>query len=148
MGMGTCGEFNECVSACEGDEACFDQCVAEASVEGYSAWVTAIDCINAAGCAPGDQACVNANCAAEVEACVGPQVMPAGNATCLQFNACLQTCEGERVCVDNCIVMSSPEGYRRLVAVFDCFRENDCQGNDPNCQRLCANQITSCETHR
>jgi len=148
MGMANCAEFNQCVSACEGDADCFDACVAEASVEGYSTWIAAIDCINEAGCANGDQACVDANCAAEVEACVGPQVRPAGNATCLQFNQCLATCEGMRACQDNCIAMSSPEGYRRLVAVFDCFRANDCQGNDPNCQRLCANEIMACETHR
>ena len=148
MGAANCAEFNECVSACEGDEACFDDCVDMASVEGYAAWVTAIQCIQDAGCANGDQACVNANCMAEVEACLGPSVMPAGNATCMEFNNCLAMCNQDRMCTDVCIGQASPEGYRRLLAVFDCFTANMCAGDDPNCQRLCMNEITACQTHR
>ena len=72
MGNGSCLQLNECLNQCgPNDDDCPDDCVRASSPIGYQRFQSAIECIQDAGCMPNDVACQQANCAAEIQLCLG-----------------------------------------------------------------------------
>ena len=138
----SCADFDDCVRGCEGDERCFDRCVEMASAAGYDTWVTVAECIQNSGCALENTRCWEATCEAELGACFGPLAVPAGDATCRELAECLSPCDAY-ACADRCITAASPEGYRRLIDVIECYEANGCDLSVSNCAP-CANEISSC----
>jgi hypothetical protein len=71
VGNQTCSQLNDCLVACpDADQDCNDTCIRAASPEGFRLLNEAIQCIDDAGCMPNDAACQQANCAAQISACL------------------------------------------------------------------------------
>ena len=147
MGNGDCFELNQCLNECDDDDrVCTDNCIRQTSPAAYDVFVTAINCLQNANCPPDDGDCRQMACAMEIEACVGPPVMPMGNLTCAEFNNCLVACmQGDRQCVNACVNQASPEAYRLFEAAIDCIEAAGCAAGDGACQqRACGAQINAC----
>jgi hypothetical protein len=145
-GNGTCGELNGCLNTCGPNDAnCQNGCVEATSPEGFQQFQDAIACIQMAGCQPGDVACQQENCGAELEACLGSPVEPMGDGTCNELDECLTGCgQNDQACLDGCIEGSSQEGFDALGAVVQCIQANMC-ADDACVETNCADELAACD---
>ncbi len=145
----TCSAYNACLDGCP-DDACVADCRVAASPEGAALHDAALACVEANGCldAAGaiDDACADAACAAEIDACLGPRVRPVGQGTCAALNDCLIACpDGDQPCVDACVTAASPDAHDRLLAAAACVEASGCPADDAACaQAACGVEIEAC----
>ncbi|MBV69778.1 MAG: hypothetical protein CMH52_00385 [Myxococcales bacterium] len=149
QGVAECIALNQCLGDCMGDQVCLDACSANATPEANERFQAIITCLQQNQCfTPAgelDQACLDQNCEVESERCLGPQVRPIGQGTCNGLLTCLNECvDGDRACINVCVQLSSPAAFALYRAAVDCVQDN-CIGNDPQCQQQnCGAEINAC----
>ncbi|MEE2756457.1 MAG: hypothetical protein VYA30_07335 [Myxococcota bacterium] len=149
QGVAECIALNQCLGDCMGDQACLNACYANATPEANQRFEAVISCLRENQCiTPAgqlDQACLDQNCRLESERCLGPQVRPIGQGTCNELLVCLNACQDDdRACANVCVQLSSPASFDLYRAAVDCVQEN-CIGNDPQCQQQnCGAEINAC----
>ncbi|MGB0646038.1 MAG: hypothetical protein ACPGQS_02625 [Bradymonadia bacterium] len=131
MGTGTCQDFVQCFTGCpQGDGDCVNACVEATSPEGYDDYNAVIECGQTNMCfddaGNGDQACFDANCAAEQVPCFGEPLVPMGDGDCIALTACLDACDpmaadNRETCVRPCVEASSQAGFDNLNALQECI---------------------------
>ncbi|MCA9542601.1 MAG: hypothetical protein KC620_27080, partial [Myxococcales bacterium] len=148
-GPQTCGDLNNCINECGQNQICQQACRAAADPDAVVAYDTALNCVIGADCFDDegnfDQACGDANCSAELEACFGaPPPPPAGNLTCGELNDCLSACNTQESC-DACFAAASPEGAALFQDASNCIQQQCANNPDPLCpQAQCEAEITAC----
>lgn len=65
----SCPWLVDCATACGQDQACLNDCGAQATPSAIAAYNALIDCVNASSCT--DDACILATCPTELDACNG-----------------------------------------------------------------------------
>ncbi|MCB9528715.1 MAG: hypothetical protein H6701_10050 [Myxococcales bacterium] len=146
-GAGTCAEFDDCLGLCpQGNQACVDACVAEASAVGYGQYVDLVDCVQMSCPQGSTPSCGVLACEPLFEACFGPVPAPRGALGCIDFNECLSFCaDGDQPCFDRCIEQASPRGYDLLLIAINCIEDAGCAPGDAVCQDVnCGDQINAC----
>jgi hypothetical protein len=147
MGTMDCGALNECIQTCEPDDrVCVNNCIGRSTQAAYDALLAAYDCLGNTQCADDDAECRQMACQVEIEACLGPPVMPMGNMNCSQFNNCLVGCaDNDQGCTDDCVRAASVDGYQRFNTAIDCIQDAGCMPEDVDCQQQnCADEISAC----
>ncbi len=92
------------------------------------------------GCPPGEFCQSNGRCATADQ-------MAAGVQACTALSSCLGQCP-DQLCIEQCLLESSDEGYRRYVDIVDCLDIGGCfteQGVDEDCMfDACAPEYVGC----
>lgn len=146
---GTCKIPYECDCVCifdcfelcpEGDQACLQNCVTSATIEGQATYTNLNACLLEAGyydCPADDDACLDTTakeCADEYFECF------AGEANCLDTYLCIISCPAgadSEACVQACFDAGSKEALLTWSTFIDCLDANgyyDCETSDANCK--------------
>ncbi|MEE2644544.1 MAG: hypothetical protein VYD19_06385 [Myxococcota bacterium] len=158
-----CLELVNCFNTCAGDQACLEsQCIANGTQDGLALLQSLGTCLESAGCAEGDDACFEAACGAEIQACVGNSTGGGGagggggggappliNAqTCRELYACLVGCnifELGEACQQSCVSGAAPAASQELQGVLGCFQNSGCAEDDAACfETACGAQQDAC----
>lgn len=93
-----------------------------------------------AGCPPGETCQNNGRCATADE-------VAAGVRACTALSSCLGECP-DQLCIEQCLLESSDEGYRRYIDVVDCLDVAGCftaEGLDQACMfEACGSEYSAC----
>ena len=145
----------DCFETCpQGDQACSQNCVNSADIEGQMAYNNLITCLDQSGyfdCPEGDDECANA----AFDQCMDPYYECFhGDLTCVEMNACLSACpEGDAgtECSQDCFSEGSVEALKTWDALVNCLDENgyfDCAEGDDECADaafdLCMDEYYAC----
>jgi hypothetical protein len=145
-GMSSCVDIINCISTCiEGDEACFNACLASGSAQAQQQVAAVAQCLGSADCAEGDNQCVQTTCGAEIAACTAggggntpPPPPPGSNYSCADILFCASNCPGgDQGCVQGCIGAGTPEAQTAIQSYSMCLSANQCQDQacvEANCQ--------------
>ena len=134
-GFTACPVLLACVEDCGGDMACEATCEAEATPLAQTEADELVACIVANACM--DDACVEANCPAELFAC------NTGELTCGELVECAQPCAGNEACEASCYSNATTLAQTQIEQLNACTIDNGC--DDPMCiQEFCGAELASC----
>ncbi|MCA9545896.1 MAG: hypothetical protein KC613_15940, partial [Myxococcales bacterium] len=139
----SCTEIFQCLGNCA-DQACAQACLADGSPAAQGQFNAVQQCIVQNNCAGPDgsvdQACAEAACGNEINACFGGGGGggPMGNLSCSEFLQCLNTCPpNDQACQQGCVEDTSAEGFNAYNAVVECAQVNNCFGADGSADTAC-----------
>lgn len=143
-----CDEFNSCLGDCAGDIFCGLDCEIRASGLALSQHRDILDCAELNGCLDLfgnlDNDCVDRSCASQLDACFGPVARPSGTGTCPALFTCIGQCADNQSCIDQCITVTSPNGYESAIAFSECVSTN-CPNNEATCiSQNCQSEQSDC----
>ncbi|MEE2787244.1 MAG: hypothetical protein VX589_07885, partial [Myxococcota bacterium] len=101
-----CSDLGGCINTCAPDDAmCIQGCFDSLDAEGNQKYDALSMCVNNSGCAPDDDACVDAACNAEIVACSFDRYAY-GEKTCGDIKPCIDMCDAQMPpsndCYDGC----------------------------------------------
>jgi hypothetical protein len=138
-GDSDCAEIFECFEWCGEDQACYQQCLNDATPEGQAAYYELVMCLDESGyfeCPEWDEECF----AETFEPCYGPYYACFhGDLSCLDMYLCYIGCpagwQGEQ-CVNDCFANGSVEALMTWNELTGCLNDTgyfECPQNDGQC---------------
>ncbi|MEE2786207.1 MAG: hypothetical protein VX589_02640, partial [Myxococcota bacterium] len=149
---GTCIELNNCIVMCGNDSNCAQSCASRFPPEAVQQFSAIGLCAQRNQCGPGDQQCLNMNCACEIGVCQGSQQGPCAGADpmgCATLLQCLSNCAGNQQCGQQCGAAASQMSVQTYNALTQCLMTNNCIVGggmvDQNClQANCNSEFSAC----
>ena len=151
----SCNGIIECFRTCDQDNReCLDACYNRGNPDGQQAMSALGTCSTQHECQ--HQACLEANCAPQVQACnaqdnAAPQQpappQPGGQGAgleCVGIYQCSNGCQGDENCRRDCFQRGTGQGQAEATAVSNCVQQNGCR-DDACAQASCAQEIQACE---
>jgi len=142
-GLG-CGDILTCAWGCpQGDAACQQDCIAQASPAGEEVFNAYQGCVQR-NCPQGSSdSCPYDRCPDELRACMLDSEEPL---TCGALNTCTGTCGRDEVCRDGCRDAASAVARNQFDALYACVGANCQQAEDVNAcaDRECAGELEDC----
>jgi hypothetical protein len=133
-----CKGFLICLSICQEDQACQNDCVNQATQEALQTYDAVATCYQNNQCQ--DEACLDMNCANEYQACV-----PSLNLSCTDALTCIINCDpNDEVCQYGCYLDAQDSAVTPLNDYLNCLNTQQC--NSLDCAP-CATQADACNTN-
>jgi len=146
MGGASCGELLQCLNQCDpAVPECGTECVVDSTPEAVDLLVAAVDCLDAAECMPGDGACQDEACGAEIRACVDDG-LGYGSLTCDAIMECVFSCTDVE-CGQRCIVNGDEEALSLWRDFAACAGTARCNSRS-SCFAVCPQQTQACAADR
>lgn len=142
----SCSELNTCFSMCDpNDEACFTDCFGNGTAEAQQQYGAIITCAQNSTCGE-DNACINMQCAPEIQACLGgggPAPAP-GSLSCGGVFICASSCaQTDSACVQGCLNGVAADQADELEGYLGCLETNNCM--DQSCvETNCSAEEAAC----
>ncbi|MFV8753811.1 hypothetical protein ACNOYE_24975 [Nannocystaceae bacterium ST9] len=131
-----CGTLLACMNLCPDDEpSCEQTCLDASSMLAIDEYDAVVQCIVDNACQ--DDACIDANCGAEIYACF------TGALTCGELLACADTCMGADDCQVSCFYDATALAQSQGQALQDCIEANQCM-DDPCIAENCGAELQTC----
>jgi hypothetical protein len=143
VGTSTCSQIIDCLDTCaDGDRVCTNACRAQGTAAAQTTFNSLLACAQTCS----DDACVESQCAQQLDACLGPTGPgpgpTAGTSTCGQVLTCIDACaDGDNACIAACEAKATATAKTKFDALLACAQT--CDG-DACLQTKCATQIQTC----
>ena len=138
-----CNQLGGCINTCT-DQACVDLCFATLDAEGLMKYEAIVSCVDNSGCGD-DNACIDAACEAEFEACSFDRY-EFGDGTCSDLFDCSVSCEeqeGDETCYSACQESLTREAFDLWGQFISCAQEQLCPSLS-TCAEVCPNEYAVC----
>ncbi len=142
-----CSVLAFCLSNCQpSDQACIQACIGQTDQATLETYRALSQCNEDFGCQ--GNACLEQNCADEIEACFGtdePDPEEPEQLACEPLRQCLVACGDDEQCSDDCGARASQETLAIYLTFAECFQDSGCQ--DTQClNERCGDEWLACRS--
>ena len=130
----TCAETQLCMEACADEPRCESGCYYRTTHEDFGPYARLTFCRSHSQCEVDDHACLQANCAFDYEACIGPIDASPERLDCVGLETCLANCApADSPCQNTCQMAVTAQVQSEYDALQACRGAHGCQSDNPGC---------------